>query len=222
MSEAADPTPAADPAPAADPVVADATLVTDPAPSDPPAADPADAPAETAEASTDTEGGNDEDGDSTDNEGAPEEYAEFTMPEGVELDPALTDKFKATAKELNLSQDKAQKLVELAAEMRQRDAETIVNMRQEWIDQTKADPEIGGAKLNDTLAAAKRGLNAYGTPQFIELLNQSGLGNHPEVVRVMARAGRAVSEDKVVTGGGSTGPRHHDIASKMFPTANKE
>lgn len=150
-------------------------------------------------------------------EGAPEEYADFTMPEGIELDTELTDQFKATAKELNLTQDQAQKVIELGAAMRQRDAEAIVALREDWITQTKSDPEIGGDKLDATLATAKRAVSAYGSQQFIDLLNQSGLGNHPEVVRFMANVGKTVAEDnKVVTNGNPNPTGHQSLAGRLF------
>jgi hypothetical protein len=174
--------------------------------------------AETTEATTEAEAeaeAKTKEGDEA--QGAPEAYEEFTMPEGIELDATISDEFKGVAKELNLSQDQAQKVVDLAAQMRQRDVETIIETRQSWIDETKADKEIGGDKLEATLSVAKRALDAHGSPQFIELLNQSGLGNHPEVVRFMAKVGRTVAEDKVVGGGNGAVPQHHTIAKKLFP-----
>jgi hypothetical protein len=140
-------------------------------------------------------------------EGAPEQYAEFTMPEGVVLDPELTDQFKATAKELNLTQDQAQKVAELGAQMRQRDAEAIVAIRADWVNQTKSDPELGGANLDATLGVARKAVDAYGSDSFKQFLNESGLGNHPEVVRFMAKVGKTVAEDRVVTGNGTTTAR---------------
>jgi hypothetical protein len=54
------------------------------------------------------------------------------------------------------------------------------------------------------------------------MLNQTGLGNHPEVVRFCAKAGRAVSEDKVVTGGNQhqftpTQPR----VARLYPSSKE-
>ena len=40
--------------------------------------------------------------------------------------------------------------------------------------------------------------NAFGTEPFKQLLSESGLGNHPEVIRFMYRAGKAISEDSYV------------------------
>jgi hypothetical protein len=153
--------------------------------------------------------------------GAPEEYADFTAPEGVVLDAELLDGFKGVAKELNLSQDAAQKLVDQAVAMRQRDAEAIEEIRGQWLDAAKADKEFGGEKLGESLATAKRGLEAYGSPALTQLLNETGLGNHPEIVRLLVNAGKSVSEDKFVAGGSNPG-RGTDRASRLYPTSSRQ
>jgi hypothetical protein len=148
--------------------------------------------------------------------GAPEAYADFKMPEGIVIDEPGLEALKATAKDLNLSQDAAQTLVDQAVAMRQRDVDAIVAVRQEWLDASKADKEFGGDKLDENLAVAKRGLEAYGTPALSALLNETGLGNHPEIIRLLVKAGRTASEDRIVTG--RTGPTT-DRASRMYPTS---
>lgn len=67
--------------------------------------------------------------------------------------------------------------------------------------QVKADPEIGGAKLPETMAAAKRGLMKL-LPDAKDrvLLEQTPYGNHPLLVKILARAGAMMSEDSHVAG----------------------
>lgn len=153
---------------------------------------------------------------------APQEYAEFKMPEGIKLDETAETDFKALAKELDLNQDKAQRLVDLAADMRKRDAEAILNVRQEWLDQSKADKGFGGDKLNENLAIAKRGLEAYGSPELKSFLDQSGLGNHPEIIRLLVNAGKSVAEDKVIPAG-RPAPPNSTLAQRLYgnPTAKE-
>ena len=40
--------------------------------------------------------------------------------------------------------------------------------------------------------------------KFNEMLDSSGLGNHPEMIRFLHRVGKAISEDSVVVGGTTT------------------
>lgn len=134
--------------------------------------------------------------------GAPEKYEDFTPPEGSQLDAAVMQQFGDVARELNLPQDKAQLLIDkVAPVIAQRQAEQVETMRTEWAAQATADKEFGGDKLNENLAVAQRAMTQFATPELTKLLNDTGLGNHPEVIRFMVRAGKAVSEDSVVTGG---------------------
>lgn len=150
-------------------------------------------------------------------DGAPEQYEDFTFADGKTL--ADADDVKALAKELNLPQDKAQKLAETIMQRREasesQQAEALAQARTEWADATRADKELGGEQFDANLAVAKKGLEAFGTPELKSLLNESGLGNHPEVIRFMYRAGKAISEDRIVTGAASGAPA--DPAKRLFP-----
>ena len=140
-----------------------------------------------------------------DNKGAPESYTDFTAPEDVVLDPTVLSEFKGIAKELNLSQTDAQKVIDrlgptVAKQQQAQIKETVENAHKEWTAASKADTEFGGDKLDANLAVAKTALDTYGTPELKKLLVDSGLGNHPEVIRFCYRAGKAAKEDGHVAG----------------------
>lgn len=69
-----------------------------------------------------------------------------------------------------------------------------------WADAVKADKELGGERLAENLAVAKKALNALGSPELQQLLDKSGLGSHPDLVRAFYRAGRLISEDTLLPG----------------------
>lgn len=149
-------------------------------------------------------------------DGAPEQY-EFTAPEGVQLDEQGLVAFSEIAKDLNLTQEAAQKIVDkMAPAMQARQVEVLQKARQEWAEAVKSDQEIGGEKLNENLAVAKKAMDAFGSPGLRALLNESGLGNHPEFVRFVYRAGKAISEDGFVPGGRASAAQA-DPAKRLFP-----
>lgn len=154
--------------------------------------------------------------------GAPEQY-DFQSPEGLTLDGTVLEQFSAAAKEMDLPQDKAQLMLDkMAPVLAQRQAEQIQAVRTEWADTSRADKEFGGDKLGDSLATAKKAMDAFATPELRTLLDESGLGNHPEVIRLFYRTGKAMSEDSLVTGAPGKGqaqkdPRNLYAASKMNP-----
>ncbi|WKG97737.1 peptidase [Klebsiella pneumoniae] len=136
-------------------------------------------------------------------EGAPEKY-EFTAAEGVDLDTEALKDFEPVARELNLTNEQAQKLVDaypkILAGVQQRQADAWQAQTEEWAATVKADKEIGGDKLTANLGVAQRALDTFGTPELKEYLNGTGLGNHPELVKAFVKVGKAMSEDGVVTG----------------------
>lgn len=136
-------------------------------------------------------------------EGAPEKY-EFKAPEGKQLDAETVEAFSEVAKELNLTQDAAQKmLTAMSDKLGARQAAQVDAVRSQWAESSKSDKEFGGDKITENLSVAKKALDTFGTAELRSLLNDSGLGNHPEVIRFMFRAGKAISEDRYV--GPSTG-----------------
>lgn len=132
--------------------------------------------------------------------GAPEKY-EFKAPEGKEYDSNLIAAFEAGAKEANLPQDAAQKLLDqMAPKLAERQVEQVTAIREGWLEASKTDKEFGGDKLAANLGIAKKALDTFGSPELNKLLVSTGLGNHPEMIRLMFKAGKALSEDSFVAG----------------------
>jgi hypothetical protein len=201
----------------------EATQVTDPAAVQQPGETKVDEPAKAD--------GKPDEGGKTADQGAPEKYADFTPPEGVKA-PAgeLMTEFSTLAKELGMSQEKAQDAFALVAKLAEkgeagkaaRDAATAEAARLETIANyekaSKADPEFGGDKLAENLAIAKAAMNATASPALIKLLNETGLGSNAEVIRHFIQIAPAFAEDKHVQGGKAPA-NVKDAAKVLYPTA---
>lgn len=147
-------------------------------------------------------------------DGAPEKY-EFKPVDGRQLDSEIVDTFSEVAKELNLTQEAAQKMLDrMAPKMEQRQQAQIESIRAGWREETRNNKEYGGDKLPESLTVAKKALDQFGSPSLRALLNESGLGDHPDVVGLFYKIGRAISEDGYVgpsVGAGRQTPK--DFAS---------
>lgn len=154
---------------------------------------------------TDAKGEGDEKDDKDKAAGAPEEYADFAVPEGVEMDADVMTEFKGIAKELGISQENAQKLIDLQASMEAKRADSmqqaLADQSQQWMDEVKNDKEFGGENYESNVAIAAKAIESFGSPELRTVLNRSGLGNHPELVKFCHRIGKAISDDKLVMGG---------------------
>ncbi len=139
--------------------------------------------------------------------------------EGSDIDPAFIDSYSGLAKKYGMNQENATSLLKDAAEIMNRmDAENVTRQTNEWIDQSRNDREFGGAALNANLAIAKKALETYGTPEIKQLLETTGLGNNPELIRFFWRVGKTLVEDGVVTGqmGGNGIKTFDDAARKLY------
>lgn len=159
-----------------------------------------------------------DDGEANKAEGAPETY-EFQMPEGQEVDEAIVNQFTETARELNLTQEAAQQLLsKMAPVMAERQAEQIAAVQAQWAEESRADQEFGGEHLTENLGLAKKAMDQFATPELRTLLNESGMGNHPEVIRMFVRVGKSISEDGFVTGNGAAAKPGD--AKSFYPNSN--
>lgn len=141
---------------------------------------------------------------------APETYS-LKLPEGSRLDPSRVESIASLAKERGLSNEAAQEILTREHEAVQQYAsaqETVLEKEKErWLTDLRADKEIGGDHLNKKVEQASRVVKKFGTPEFNKALNDTGLGNHPELVRVFARIADAMGEDNLVLPGAApSGP----------------
>lgn len=190
--------PAAAPAADAPPAPAEGSLLTPPAPADAAAPDASKTPEQIqqdADAAAKLKA----------ETSAPEAYEDFSLPEGMEMDADVLGEFKNLAKELNIPQAKAQQLIDFQTQLATKQAEeyqaAVTKQSQEWAASIKNDPEIGGENYDKSVASAIKVIQSFGDPALTELLNQSGLGNHPALFKFCHRISAAISEDKFVLSG---------------------
>lgn len=151
-------------------------------------------------------------------QGAPETYTPFTLPDGANMDDAGLKAFGEFAKGLNMTQEAAQAMLDkLAPAAAQQQAEQLAALRKEWQTALQADPELGKP---ENLAAAKEALTKFGDAELNTLLEGSGLIDHPAVVRAFLKAGRAISQDKVITGRQPGQSPNASVAQRLYPNMN--
>ena len=162
----------------------------------------------------DADAGKNDDGKS------PDTYADFAMPEGVQLDEAALAEATPLFKELGLTQEQSQKVVDLYAKQvqagSQMQTDNFNQLMNDWREQSKTDSEFGGDKYDENVKIAQHAISKYGTPELKQLLNDHGVGNHPEMVRFMVKVGRTLSEDVPGNPGGATS-KADDAVSILYP-----
>lgn len=160
---------------------------------------------------------------------APETYdfKDVVLPDGMALDAELTGEFSSIAKEMKLSQANADKFmgigVKLSQKLQQNFENAIKEAQGNRIKEIKTmlntDPEIGGANLKSTLLEANEAYKAFVSEEAANVLAETGLNNHPAIVKMFRDIGRQVKGD-TIKGLGS--PKHQRTAEDWYPSMKKE
>lgn len=141
---------------------------------------------------------------------APEKY-EFKAPEGVELDTGLIEKVTPVFRDLGLSQEAAQKLVDFQAAQQAEAAKAFNDQLGKWQAEVKALPEA-----DKVLGDAKLALNKLADPATQALLAGSWMGSHPGIIKLLAAAGKLLREDPLHEGRAAPGSDPQDPAAVIF------
>lgn len=135
---------------------------------------------------------------------APEHYV-LKNANGEDVEPQELEMMSRMFKDVNLSQEQAQKLYS-AYEKEQgsfieQSQKEFNKMRDDWFNQTISDPQLGGQNIGQTKLCIKRVMQQCGNKELSEFLNKSGLGFNPAMVRFMTKVGELLGNDnRFVTG----------------------
>lgn len=140
---------------------------------------------------------------------APEAYAPFTVGEGLTLDESVQALALPIFKELDLDQAAAQKIVDaygqITQQLDQRSNAAHATMIADWQKQGRSDPDFGGANYDQTTSEAQALIARYGDPELTKFLGDTGIGNHPGLLRMFARIGKHFSEANIIPPAGDGG-----------------
>lgn len=173
-----------------------------------------------------------------DDAGVPEAYElkSFKVGEGesaseVKIDASLLETVTPGLKEAGVTQAQLDKLAPMVpaiqeASLKQMNDEFAAT-RADWAKQAKADPEIGGNNWAETIQLAGKALDQFGakseivdgkeTNEFRKLLNESGLGEHPVMIRMFRNIGAAASEDSTFTRNTTAVETPKSREERMYP-----
>jgi hypothetical protein len=150
------------------------------------------------------------------------------MLEGFSVDPSLVQNADPVLREIGLSNDAANKLLPVARDIMARTQESLVRQiedaaavqKKTWYDAFVADPEIGGARRGETEHFAAKALDALGYAlghPFREALDNSGFGNHPDMIRAFRRLGELVGEDGGLVRPTTASSRNRPVWERLYP-----
>jgi len=157
---------------------------------------------------------------------APEKY-EVKLPEGQEIDQNLLDSITPVLQKHNISQEAFNELVDIYApriqamqeDFSKESLKVFEEQKSEW--KTETLKELGDNVKTDLSFAAKA-RDKFGDEAFVEILEDSGLGNHPAVVRFLSKIGKVISDDRFVDGKSTGTPSQDTVLKQMYPTMSEK
>jgi hypothetical protein len=167
--------------------------------------------------------------------GAPEAYTAWTVPEGFSIDEAASTEAGTIFKEMGLSQDQGQKLVDFYSKHSKATSDHLSDLvRQQnetWQNEAKNHPDLRG-KLDPggpVLTTISRALDSLGNAQlkadFQAAMDFTGAGNHPAFIRAFYALASKLAEGSHVAGNGPSplgqqapgSARPPTVARAMYP-----
>ncbi len=132
-------------------------------------------------------------------------YAALVLPENSLLTAGSVAALKEQAASLHLPASLLQTWLEQEEirleQQAQQQASAKREQQQNWAQQTRA---MLGEKWQEEVSHAVRAADRLGGPQLRQLLEETGLGNHPAMVRAFAQVGKRMAEDVFVNGAAET------------------
>ncbi|MBT9234291.1 hypothetical protein KKQ11_00445 [Pseudomonas sp. MG-2] len=137
----------------------------------------------------------------------PEAYAFKDLPEGYAMSEQQLAEVSPLFKDLGLTQEQADKLVAFDAKRALAAEQAGLEQRQGlvsgWEKSLREDAAFGGANFDANVGVAQKAMAQFGTPELSTMLKESGLGSHPEVVRLFHRIGQQLAESQLHSGSGN-------------------
>ena len=129
-------------------------------------------------------------------------------PEGYNFgeDGGKLDFYRNATHQIGLTQDQAASMLKLyaAVENEQTKASTKanadfavdsqINLKREW-----------GTNYDSKIDMAQRAFAQFSSKEFSQLMDETGLGNHPELLKAFSKIGEMMGEDQLVVGSGGGG-----------------
>lgn len=151
----------------------------------------------------------------------PENY-DLKLSEGSLIDSARVDEIKAYAKENKLTNEEAQKILAQDETAVQRflksEQDAFESRKAKWIDEIKADKDIGAENAPKAAELTSRFIQRFGDPEFQKVLETTGLGNHPGLVKMLYRGLQATDfgEGSFVIPGAHGAPQEKSHAEILY------
>lgn len=154
----------------------------------------------------------------------PVTWEALKLPENFQVDETAQKGFLETLNDPKLSgAERAQKLIDLQTDLMTKSAEATYKMwtdqQAAWQDEVRADPVLGGDKLDPALGEISKVVDKYGSPEVRQILDATGAGNNIHIIRMLHNMAKDLNEGGPVSGAPSV--ERESLADRLYPSMKK-
>lgn len=150
----------------------------------------------------------------------------LSIPENYNLTQSRLDDIVAFAKEHKIDGVTAQKILDSEnkavaglIKAQDDDYDALVD---KFIEAGRNDKEIGGTNYEETVFQADKALAVYGSPELKTLLEDTKYKEHPELLRMLSKIGKAMGSGPLIKGGQNSAPVEKQMYEHFYKTKTME
>jgi len=130
--------------------------------------------------------------------GRPEDHNGYTL---GDYEPEQTENYRQFAHQLGLNNQQAETIFQAyQQDIAEREEASQQQFEQFEVDNLSTLQQEWGDEFNHNLEMARRAFMNFATPEAVKVIEETGMGNHPELLKVFARIGEVLAEDSVLPG----------------------
>lgn len=127
---------------------------------------------------------------------------------GENYNQTTVDFVTTVAKEMKLNNEQAGSLLKILADNYQTvQQQAVQRERTNWRAELRSDPELGGENFDKTRLHLSTVMRKFGNNEVKDILNSTGLGDHPAFVRMFNAIGASMSQEVNVIKGTQPKPK---------------
>ena len=127
------------------------------------------------------------------------------QPNGYDFgdDDGALDDYREFAHQAGLTQDQAENVLNLYSDISEdEEAQRIKSIEDLGLDSKINLQKEWGKNYDGKIDMATRAFAQFSSPELKSIMNDTGLGNHPEMIRAFSKIGEMLGEDSLVVGTG--------------------
>ena len=120
------------------------------------------------------------------------------------------DALRQYASDYGIDKAGAQELIDFHISVLERQQEAQLEgwekIKSDWAEQSRNDKALqdNAGNIDQALSLAKKGVESLGGKELLEVLNMTGVGSHPAIIKAFKVVGENIQSGRIISGSGNS------------------